>query len=63
MENETTGTFDQLNTSESSVSGLSFIKLKGGDFDTVQINFTLTSQTRRKGGLEVKEFKTSAGIR
>ena len=63
LENETIGTLDQLNTSESSVSNLSFIKLNGGDFDTVQINFTLTSETRRKGGQEVKEFQTSAGLR
>ena len=63
LENESTGTSDQLNSTESSVSELSFIKLDGGGQDTVQISFTLTSVVKRTGGEEVREFQTSAGIR
>jgi len=63
LENETTGTVDQLNSSESTVSNLSFIKLDGGDKDTVQISFTLTSVVKRIGGEEVRDFQTTVGIR
>lgn len=63
LENETMGTIDQLNSSESSLSNLSFVKLDGGGKDTVQISFTLTSDAKRRGGQEVRSFQTSAGLR
>ena len=63
LENETAVTSDQLNSSESSVSDVSFIKLDGGGKDTVQITFTLTSEIKRKGIDETRIFKTSAGLR
>jgi prepilin-type N-terminal cleavage/methylation domain-containing protein len=63
LENETTGTIDQLNSIESTVSNLSFLKLDGGDKDTIQISFTLTSVVKRIGGKEVRDFQTSVGIR
>ena len=63
LENITLGTTDQLNSSETSVSDLSFIRLDGGDKDTVQISFTLTSNSLKKGIAEVKTYQTSAGLR
>ena len=63
LENTTLGFIDQLNSSEASVSGVSFMRLDGGDKDTVQITFTLTSSSIKKGGREVKTFQTSAGLR
>jgi prepilin-type N-terminal cleavage/methylation domain-containing protein len=63
LENTTLGTTDQLNTGDTSVSNLSFVRLDGGDKDTVQVTFTLTSSSVMKGGAEVKTFQTSAGLR
>jgi prepilin-type N-terminal cleavage/methylation domain-containing protein len=63
LENTTLGTLDQLNTENSSVSDLSFIRLDGGDKDTVQITFSLSSIPVMKRGAEVKIYKTSAGLR
>lgn len=63
LENETAGTVDQINTSESSVSDLSFLTLDGGGKDAVQVTFTLTAEAKRKGVDEVRIFKTSAGLR
>ena len=63
LENETTGTIDQLNSSETSVSNLSFMKLDGSGKDVVQMSFTLTSVTTQRSGKEVVDYKTSAGMR
>ena len=63
LENETTGSTDQLNSSESSISDLTFVKLDGGGKDTVQVTFTLTSKIKKTGGEEVEVFQTSAGLR
>lgn len=63
LENETMGTSDQLNSSDSKVSDVSFTKLDGGGKDVVQITFTLTSEIKKTGGKEVQSFQTSAGLR
>jgi prepilin-type N-terminal cleavage/methylation domain-containing protein len=63
LENITLRTTDQLNTSETSVSNLSFMRLDAGDKDMVQITFTLTSNSVQKVVAEVKTYQTSAGLR
>lgn len=63
LENVTNGTSDQLNSSETSVSNLSFMKLDGSGKDVVQMSFTLTSVTTQRSGKEVVDYKTSAGMR
>jgi hypothetical protein len=39
------------------------MKIDGGNKDTVQISFTLTSIVKRIGGEEVRDFQTTVGIR
>lgn len=63
LQNNTTGTVGQLNSLDTIVSDLSFIKLNGGGKDVVQISFTLTSVTTQRSGKEVVSYETSAGIR
>ena len=63
LENNTTGTIDQLNSSETTVSNVSFLRLDGNGKDSVQMSFTLTSETIRRGGKEVESFQTTAGLR
>lgn len=63
LENETLGTTDQLNSFGTSVTDVTFIKLDGNGVDSVQINFTLTSDVKRVGGAEVKVFQTTVGLR
>ncbi len=63
LENISAGTSDQLNSNDTKVSNVSFLRLDGGGKDVVQITFTLTSETTRSKGKEVKTFQTSAGLR
>lgn len=64
LENQTAGTQDQLNSSESTVTDLTFLRLDGGAKDTIQMTFTLTSIVVRSGvGNEVRVYQTSAGLR
>lgn len=64
LQNTTAGTSDQLNSSDTTVSNLSFIRLDGGGKDVVQMNFTLTSVAIREGNRrEVTSYSTSAGLR
>lgn len=63
LENGTTGTVDQLNSNEASVSAVSFIRLDGGDKDVIQMSFTLVSGAIRSSGREIKTYETSAGLR
>ena len=63
LENNKTGTIDQLNSSETTVSNVSFLRLDGNGKDSVQMSFTLTSETIRRGGKEVESFQTTAGLR
>ncbi len=63
LDNLTTGTSDNLNTNETTVSNLSFIRLDGGGNDAVQITFTLTSVATDTSGKQIKTYTTSGGIR
>jgi prepilin-type N-terminal cleavage/methylation domain-containing protein len=65
LTNSALGTTDQLNSNESIVSDLSFLRLEGssGGKDLIQISFTLTSETTQRLGKEVREFKTTGGLR
>lgn len=55
---------DQLNSAETILSNLTFKRLGNpGGKNAVQIKFVLTSKTRRKSGLEIKNFQTTVGIR
>jgi prepilin-type N-terminal cleavage/methylation domain-containing protein len=63
LQNNTAGTADRLNSNDTTVSNLSFIRLDGGGKDTVQVSYTLTSEAVRRGGKQVVNYKTSAGIR
>lgn len=65
LQNQGAGTSDQLNSSETSVSDVSFLRLAGGTGgkDVVQMSFTLTSEVTQRSGKEVTTFQTTAGIR
>lgn len=65
LTNSTLGTTDQLNSNESVVSDLSFLRLEGssGGKDLIQISFTLTSETTQRSGKEVRAFGTTGGLR
>ena len=55
---------NNLNSSETQVSGLSFQKIgNAGGKDTVKIQFTITSKTQRPAGPETKTFNTTVGRR
>ena len=63
VDNLTLGS-DNLNSSESKISGLTFKKLGNiGGKPTVQITFTVTSQTDRSKGPEIRNYQTTLGIR
>lgn len=48
-----------LSSSESSISGLLFQRIgPGTNRDTVKINFTLSSKTSRRDGVESRDFQT-----
>lgn len=58
-----TGT-NRLNSSESKVSGLSFLRVgNAGGKPTVQIQFSVDSVTQRVSGQQPKSFIFSAGLR
>jgi prepilin-type N-terminal cleavage/methylation domain-containing protein len=63
LQNTTDNVSGQLNSNETTVSNLSFIKLNGGGKDAVQMSFTLTSEATKRSGKEVVNFQTSGGIR
>ena len=53
-----------LNSSETTVSNLSFTRLgNSGGKNTVQIEYTVTSKIIQPKGLETKDFQTTIGIR
>lgn len=62
--NDTLGTYN-LNSSDTEVSNLSFTQLgKINGKNTVKMNFTLTSTTKRSSGApDVKDFDTTLGVR
>jgi type II secretory pathway pseudopilin PulG len=52
-----------LNSANTSVSGLSFQRLGNGDNnDTIRLNFTVTSKTKRSGNTENRSFQTTLGL-
>lgn len=63
LENLETGTSDQLNSTQTSVSDLTFLRLDGNGKDVVQINFVLTSEINRTSGIESQVFETVVGLR
>jgi type II secretory pathway component PulJ len=64
LTNSNTGTVDQLNSSDSTISNLSFVRLNGDNGkDTVNASFKMTSVAIRRGGKEVRNYTTSAGLR
>lgn len=65
--NSSLGTTDNLNSYDSKVSALGVKRLgnTGGVEDTLKINFTLTSRTKRTGtaGYETKNLETNLSLR
>ena len=56
---------NNLNNYGTSVSGFSILRLgnAGGIENTLKINFTVTSRTKRISGYEVKNFQTNISLR
>lgn len=55
---------DQLNSYDSTVSNVSFLRLGNvGGKNTIQIAFTLTSRVQQAKGVEVRNFQTTIGLR
>lgn len=51
---------NRLNSINTAVSGLRFTRIGSGlGRDTIRINFTLTSNIKRKGGPEIKNYQTT----
>jgi hypothetical protein len=54
---------DVLNSSSTSVSGLTFTRIgTGSNSDTIRVGFTLTSRTIRLDQREIKSFQTTLGL-
>ena len=54
---------NQLNSSDTEVSNLSFTRIgSGGDDDTIRINFTVTSRINQPSGEETQSFQTTLGF-
>lgn len=54
---------DNLNSSNSKLSNLSFLHLGTTPKDTVQVSFALTSNGRSQAGPETRQFQTTLGLR
>jgi len=66
LTNNTTGITDQLNSINTTVPDLSFLRLSdtnGKNINTITVTFTLNSKTIRRNGANTENFKTTAGIR
>lgn len=65
LTNNSTGTTDSLNSIDTSISNLSFTKIgtSSSSDNSVQISFTLTSNTIKSTGKEIKSFQTTVGTR
>jgi len=56
----TTPILNNLNSSESSISGLLFQRIgDGSNRDTIRVNFRLTSKTKKRSGYEYKDFQST----
>ncbi len=55
---------NQLNSVNTSISNLSFIRIGNDDGkDTLRISYTVTSRIERISGLESKSYQTTVGLR
>jgi prepilin-type N-terminal cleavage/methylation domain-containing protein len=61
--NNTTGQADVLNSYNTSISGLTFLRIgNGGSSDTVRISFTVTGKTVDRTVKQSQSFQTTLGI-
>lgn len=65
LTNNTLGATDQLNSFNTFVSDVNFLRLSDTNaiYDTVSFSFTLVSKTQRRGGEVMRSFKTTIGTR
>lgn len=65
LNNSTTGTTDQLNSVNTSVSNLNFLTLSDSNAEnkTVTVSFTVNSKITRRGGIDTENFSTTIGTR
>jgi len=66
LTNDVASTTGQLNSADTTVSNLNFIRLsdtQGKNNDTLSISFRLTSNIIKRGGPKAENFKTTVGIR
>lgn len=66
LTNSVLGTTDQLNSVNTTVASLSFLRLSdtnGKNINTITLNLTLNSKVIRRNGVNTESFKTTAGIR
>lgn len=64
LNNATAGTTDQLNSTETTASNLSFTRLEGVEGkDLIQMSFTLNSEVTQRKGKEVRSFQITGGLR
>src|SRR3989344_141942 len=60
LQNQSMDTSDQLNSTETSISELSFLRLEGSDGkDAVQVSFTLVSEATQRSGKKIVNFQTT----
>jgi hypothetical protein len=58
------GIINQLNSSETTLSNLTFQRLGMGDaFDVIQIKCNIESKTKKQSGYDITHFSTTLGIR
>lgn len=65
LTNSTTGTIDQLNSVNTTVSNLKFLRLSdtNNQYNTVTVSFTLNSKTIKRSGINTESFDTTVGTR
>lgn len=62
LKNESTGEENVLNSFDTQVTGLTFLRVgAGGNNDTVQVTFTVSSRIVQPKGLESRNFQTTLG--
>lgn len=54
---------NNINSSQTSITNLNFQRLGTGGKDSIKIQFTIESKTRRPGGPETKTYQTTVGLR
>lgn len=64
LELTTSSGTDVLNSINTTISGLSFLRLgNSGGNNTIRITYTVTSVTLQNGNPETKQFQTTVGLR